>query len=74
MTGPIKAIGFGEKTIEGFGSLPVDANNKKVKKFEEELLQSGLSGTPIKTAYMPDIGNIGGLLGGKGSGQAATQV
>ena len=45
-----------------------------MKKFEEELLQSGLSGTPIKTAYMPDIGNIGGLLGGKGSGQAATQV
>lgn len=73
MTGPIKAIGFGEKTIEGFGSLPIDANNKKVKKFDEELT-AGLSGVPMKTAYLPDIGNIGGLLGGKGSGQAATQV
>lgn len=46
-------------------------NNKKVKKFDAEL-QGLLTGNPpVYIAAMPDIG---GLLGGKGTAHATTQV
>ena len=56
-------------------SDPVQAiGSHKVKKFQEELAGQ-LSGRPMQVAYLPDLGGaIGGLLNGKGSGQAATQV
>ncbi len=51
---------------------PVGA--KKVKKFDDELAGQ-LSGVTNKTAYLPNVGDIGSLLNGsKGSGTAATQV
>ncbi len=65
---------IGKTEPVSYNQDPVQAiEPKKTKKFEEELAGQ-LSGIPIRTAYMPDIGNIGGLLNGKGSGQAATQV
>lgn len=68
----IDKIGINDKHMKGFGSI--NTEDKKLKKFDEEL-SGQLSGNPIRTAYMPDIGNIGGLLNGsKGAGQAATQV
>lgn len=55
---------------------PSDKDLKKNKRMFDEALQYGLSNTPIKTAYLPDIGGagLGNLLNGKGTGQAATQV
>ena len=62
----VGAVGYNQDPVQPIGA-------KKVKKFEDELAGQ-LAGKPMQVAYMPDIGNIGGLLNGKGSGQAATQV
>ncbi len=68
----VEKIGLGEKPMTGYGTIGQD--DKKVKKFDDELIGQ-LSGIHMRVAYMPDIGNIGGLLNGsKGAGQAATQV
>lgn len=61
----VDAVRFNQDPVQPIGT-------KKVKKFEDELAGQ-LAGKPMQVAYMPDMG-IGGLLNGKGSGQAATQV
>ena len=69
----VGAVGYNQDPVQPIGT-------KKVKKFDEELklaeqlkLAGQLAGKPMPVAYMPDMG-IGGILNGKGSGQAATQV
>lgn len=62
----VDAVRFNQDPVQPIGT-------KKVKKFEDELAGQ-LAGKPMQVAYMPDISNIGGILNGKGSGQAATQV
>lgn len=64
--GKIEQVGYNQTPVEPIGL-------KKTKKFQDELIGQ-LSGRPMQVAYLPDLGNIGGLLNGKGSGQAATQV
>ena len=64
--GKTQAVHYNQDPVQAIGA-------KKTKKFEEEL-SGQLSGRPMQVAYLPDLGNIGGLLNGKGSGQAATQV
>ncbi len=61
----VDAVRFNQDPVQPIGT-------KKVKKFEDGLAGQ-LAGKPMRVAYMPDMG-IGGLLNGKGSGQAATQV